>query len=87
MKPGLTQTNNNQTIIVENKSFKFTAAKILLKNGMRKYGALLNDISSTTKNWKFVANHNIKAFNQSLNASFIEEIHEDSISSIDIYLK
>lgn len=62
-----------------------TQVMIVLKNGMRKYGTIIN--GEFDGNIKFVPTAEIIANDESLISSLIEHIPMDYIYSIDTFLK
>ncbi len=69
----------------KNKKMNTTQAIIVLLNGNRKYGTIINECNEDEI--KFIPALNIQAINQTQIVSLIERIPVGSIYSIDTYLK
>lgn len=65
-------------------NYKDRAARIQLKNGIHKYGVILEN-ESNSGNWKFISNDHLQE--ETINYNYVEVIPENTIYSIDIYLK
>jgi hypothetical protein len=63
-----------------------TQAIIFLKNGIRKYGFIIND-NSINNSFQFISNINFSAYQKDLSIQFIEELDVNLISFIEVDLK
>jgi hypothetical protein len=63
-----------------------TEAIISLKNGIRKYGILI-DLSINIETYRFISNNNLQAYKASANEAFVEKLPIDIIQSIEVDLK
>jgi hypothetical protein len=61
--------------------------EMLLKNGRKKHGILLDTVSDLITTCQFVCNSRIKDFEETKDLSLIEIIPFNTVASIDTYIR